>query len=65
MLLDPHDSEQMRHFTSCLTYVKRNWPDDTPDSQWRRAEAVYAISEHFFNEILPNFVNDTLKPVWN
>ncbi|MCO6500257.1 MAG: hypothetical protein J5I47_07765 [Vicingus serpentipes] len=64
--MDSLSSETERNnFMNCLTYVKKNWPLDSKDIQLKRAESVYAISQVFFDEILPNFVHDTLKPVWN
>lgn len=41
------------NFDNCLLYVKRTWPDESEEIQIIRAEAVYAISEVFFNEIIP------------
>jgi hypothetical protein len=56
---------QTTNFEACYKYVERMWPEDSEENKLIRAESVYAISQTFFNDIIPTVVNRTLKPSLN
>lgn len=53
------------NFEACVKFVERTWPDDPEDIKKFRAEAVYAISESFFNEIIPSVIQQIMTPSLN
>lgn len=55
-----HKSNSNTNFDNCLIYVKRTWPNESEDIQMIRAEAVYSISNVFFNEIIPKVMEKNL-----
>ena len=50
---------------SCEEYVKRIWPNDSEEERSIRLEAVYTLSESFFDEILPFNIKMILSPSVN
>ena len=53
------------NFEKCLTYVKRTFPNEPSHIQYKMAEGVFAISETFFDLIIPSIVHQTMKPSLN
>ena len=54
-----------QNFQKCLVYIQKTFPDEPELTQMKMAQAVFSISEVFFNEILPKVLSNTLRPSMN
>lgn len=54
-------SSQQHNFEKCLIFVKETFPNESLETQMKQAEAVYSISNVFFNLIIPHVVRGNLR----